>query len=61
MGTAHGAEELGLWPHGHACQAGALGRYIAGSSVTGRRKWFVRLRVRPAFSKFTSILNYTVY
>ena len=28
MGTAHGAEELGLWPHGHACLAGAWGRYI---------------------------------
>ena len=28
MGTAHGAEELGLCSHGHACQAGAWGRYI---------------------------------
>jgi hypothetical protein len=28
MGTAHGAEELGLRPHGHACLAGAGGRYI---------------------------------
>ena len=28
MGTAHGAEELGLCPHGHACLAGAWGRYI---------------------------------
>jgi hypothetical protein len=28
MGTAHGAEELGLWPHGHACLAGACGRYM---------------------------------
>jgi hypothetical protein len=28
MGTAHGAEELGLCPHGPACQAGAWGRYI---------------------------------
>ena len=28
MGTAHGAEELGVCPHGLACQAGALGRYI---------------------------------
>ena len=27
MGTAHGAEELGLCPHGLACQAGAWGRY----------------------------------
>ena len=34
---------------------------LPGSSVPGRRKWFVRLRVRPAFSKFSSILNYTVY
>jgi hypothetical protein len=28
MGTAHGAEELGLCPHGLACQAGAWGRYV---------------------------------
>jgi hypothetical protein len=28
MGTAHGAEELGLCPHGLACQAGAWGHYI---------------------------------
>jgi hypothetical protein len=28
MGTAHGAEELGLCPHGLACQAGPWGRYI---------------------------------
>jgi hypothetical protein len=28
MGTAHGAEELGLWSHGLACHAGAWGRYI---------------------------------
>ena len=28
MGTAHGAEELELCPHGLACQAGAWGRYI---------------------------------
>jgi len=28
MGTAHVAEELGLCPHGLACQAGAWGRYI---------------------------------
>jgi hypothetical protein len=28
MGTAHGAEELGLCPHGLASQAGAWGRYI---------------------------------
>ena len=28
MGTAYGAEELGLCPHGLACQAGAWGRYI---------------------------------
>jgi hypothetical protein len=26
MGTTHGAEELGLCSHGHACQAGAWGR-----------------------------------
>jgi glucose dehydrogenase len=28
MGTAHDAEELGLCPHGLACQAGAWGHYI---------------------------------
>jgi hypothetical protein len=28
MCTAHGAEELGLCPHGLACQAGPWGRYI---------------------------------
>jgi hypothetical protein len=28
MDTAHGAEELGLCPHGLACQAVAWGRYI---------------------------------
>jgi hypothetical protein len=28
MGTAHGAEELGLCPNGLACQAGAWGLYI---------------------------------
>jgi hypothetical protein len=28
QGTAHGAEELGLCPHGLVCQAGAWGRYI---------------------------------
>jgi hypothetical protein len=28
MGTTHGAEELGLCPHGLACQAGPWGRYI---------------------------------
>jgi hypothetical protein len=28
MSTAHGVEELGLCSHGHACQAGASGRYI---------------------------------
>jgi hypothetical protein len=28
MRIAHGAEELGLCFYGHACQAGAWGRYI---------------------------------
>jgi hypothetical protein len=28
MGTAHGAEELGLCSHGLACQAGAWVRYM---------------------------------
>jgi hypothetical protein len=43
MGTAHGAEELGLCSHGLACQAGAWGRYMgfetrtAGSLSKSRR------------------------
>jgi hypothetical protein len=28
MGTAHGAEELGLCSHGRACHAGVYGHYI---------------------------------
>jgi hypothetical protein len=28
MGTLHGAEELGLCPHGLACQAGAWARSL---------------------------------
>jgi hypothetical protein len=35
MGTAHGAEELGLCPHGLACQAGAWGRYIGFCLLVG--------------------------
>ena len=43
MGTAHGAEELGLCPHGLACQAGAWGRYLGlclgyGHIWRGKRK-----------------------
>ena len=34
---------------------------MSGSCLAGRRLRNVRLRVRPPFSKFTSILNYTVY
>jgi hypothetical protein len=37
MGTAHGAEELGLCPHGLACPAGAWGRYIG--FCLGARIW----------------------
>jgi hypothetical protein len=52
MGTTHGAEELGLCPHGLACQAGAWGHYIGfclgyyGRSIwkiqtnNGRQKYF---------------------
>jgi hypothetical protein len=35
MVTAHGAEELGLCSHGHACEAGAWGRYIQFCLVYG--------------------------
>ena len=52
MGTAHGAEELGLCPHGLACQAGARARslhrvmpriwpYLAKNQKwSGRQKYF---------------------
>ena len=30
MGTAQGAEELGLCPHGLACQAGVYGHFLKG-------------------------------
>jgi hypothetical protein len=30
MGTTHGADELGLCSHMHACQAGAWGRHHLG-------------------------------
>jgi hypothetical protein len=52
MGTAHGVEELGLCPHGLACQAGASGRYIGFclgyghiwkiQTSNGRQKYSVR-------------------
>ena len=52
MGTTHGAEELGLCPHGLACQAGAWGRYqyvyhivVIIVSLLERSSW-----VRPAFA-----------
>jgi hypothetical protein len=35
MGTAHGAEELRLCPHGLACHANAWGRYIGVSLGIG--------------------------
>jgi hypothetical protein len=53
MGTAHSAEELGLCPHGLACQAGAWGRYIGFclgyghiwkiQTNKGRQKYFAAL------------------
>jgi hypothetical protein len=52
MGTAHGAEELGLCPHGLACQAGTWGRYTGFclgyghiwkiQYCEGRQKYFVK-------------------
>jgi hypothetical protein len=53
MGTAHGAEELGLCcSHGLACQAGAWGRYVGFclgyghiweiQTSKGRQKYFAR-------------------
>jgi hypothetical protein len=52
MGTAHGADELGLCSHGLACQAGAWGRYIwfclgygriwKIQTNNGRQKYFLR-------------------
>ena len=41
MGTAHGANELGLRPHGLACQAGAWGRYMGFCLVYGHI-WKIR-------------------
>jgi hypothetical protein len=38
MGTAHGAEKLGLCSHGLASQAGAWGRYI-GHIWPKNQKW----------------------
>ena len=53
MGTAHGAEELGLCPHGLACQAGASGRYVGFclgyghiwkiQTIEGRQKYSAKL------------------
>jgi hypothetical protein len=52
MGTAHGVEELGLCPHGLACQAGAWGRcmwFFLGyghiweiQTNKGRQKYFAK-------------------
>jgi hypothetical protein len=47
MGTAHGAEELGLCSHGLACQVGAWGRYI-GFCLGYGHIWPKSKVVRPA-------------
>jgi hypothetical protein len=47
MGTAHGADELSLCPHGLACQAGAWGRYI-GFCLGYGHIWTKSKVVRPA-------------
>ena len=49
MGTAHGAEELGLCSHGHACQVGAWGRYI-GFCIGPARIWpyLAKIKSGPA-------------
>ena len=39
MVTAHGAEELGLCPHGLACQAGENGFDLAGVTFARGRKY----------------------
>jgi hypothetical protein len=52
MGTAHGAEELGLCPHGLACQAGAWGRYIGFCRGYGHIwKTYYELDLEKYFSK----------
>ena len=51
MGTAHGAEELGLCPHGLACQAGAWGLYYV----------WVLPRVWPYLAKIQSSNNRQKY
>jgi hypothetical protein len=52
MGTAHGAEELGLCPHGLASQAGPWGRYIGFCLGYGHiRKTYYELDLEKYFAK----------
>jgi hypothetical protein len=63
MGTAHGTGELGLCPHGLACQAGAWGLYIGFclgyghiwkiQTNKGRQKYFAAPTVIQIFIKKT--------
>jgi hypothetical protein len=63
MGTAHGAEELGLCPHGLAYQAGALGRYIGFCIGYGNiwknpnLKWPAKYSARPITFSHDEILT----
>ena len=52
MGTAHGAEELGLCSHGLACQAGALGRYIG--LCLGYGHIWTKIKSDPAGKKYSA-------
>jgi hypothetical protein len=64
MGTAHGADELGLCPHGLACQAGAWGRYIGfciGYGHICKKKYYglnlEKYSARPITSSHNGILT----
>jgi hypothetical protein len=46
MGTAHGAEELGMCLHGHACQADAWGRYIGFCRAPGYGHIWTKLNLK---------------
>jgi hypothetical protein len=48
MGTTYGAEELGLRPHGLACQAGAWGRYILDGFCLGYGHIWPKIKGDPA-------------
>ena len=52
MGTANGADELGLCPHGLACPAGAWGRYIG--FCPGYGHIWTKFKSDPAGKKYSA-------